>query len=169
MICVASAGTIIDTWKLPEGFVPRDESVVYPSDLLQFLELSKITTGRKVSNVTSNFRNHSSSLTYGVNQLERSLSFHQYTSAWMAKNPDCFQNPRVKLASRTNLLLQSLAMIQYQFGSGRALQKALSNKYFRIQILNPYFAFGLIFYGIRQISRKIKVKILSILRRIKFI
>jgi len=167
MICVASAGTIIDTWKLPEGFVPRDETVVYPSDLLQFLELSKITTGRKVSKATSNFRSHSSSLTYGVNQLERSLAFHQCTSAWMAKNPECFQNPRVKLASRTSLLLQSLAMIQFQFGSGRALQKALSNKYFRKQILNPYFALGLIFYGIRPISRKIKLKILSIPRRIK--
>jgi 2-polyprenyl-3-methyl-5-hydroxy-6-metoxy-1,4-benzoquinol methylase len=58
-------------------------------------------------------------------------------------------------------------MIQFQFGSGRALQKALSNKYFRKQILNPYFALGLIFYGIRRISRKIKLKTLSIPRRIK--
>jgi glycosyltransferase involved in cell wall biosynthesis len=167
MICVASAGTIIDTWKLPEGFVPRDESVVYPSDLLQFLELSKITTGKKVPSATSNFRNHSSSLTFGVNQIERSLAFHQNTSVWMAKNPDCFQDLRVKIASQTNLLLQSLAMIKFQFGPGRALQKALSNKYFRIQILNPYFSLGLIFYGIRRISRKIKSKFLSFPRKIK--
>lgn len=167
MICVASAGTIIDTWKLPKGFVPRDETVTYPSDLLQFLELSKITSGKKVPNATGNFRNHGSSLTYGVNQLERSLTFHQCTRAWMAKNPDCFQSLRRKVLSRTSLLLQSLKMIQFEFGSRGAIQKALCNGYFRTQILHPYFALGLLAYGSRRIFRRIKSKATSFLRRSK--
>lgn len=167
MICVASAGTIIDTWKLPKGFVPRDEKVIYPSDLLQFLELSKITSGKKVQNATSNFRNHGLSLTYGVNQLERALAFHECASSWMAKNPDCFEGLRRKVISKTNLLLQSLQMIKFQFGSRHALQKAMSNKYFRVQILSPYFALGLLAYGSRRILRRSKSKAHSFARRSK--
>ena len=167
MICVASAGTIIDTWKLPKGFIPRDETVIYPSDLLQFLELSKITSGKKVPNVTSNFRNHGSSLTYGTNQLERALAFHRCTRTWMAKNPDCFQSLRLKIMSQTNLLLQSLQMIKFEFGFRLALQKALSNRYFRTQILSPYFALGFGAYGSRRILRRFKSKVMSLLIRAK--
>lgn len=45
LICVVSVGAIIDTSNLPSEFEPRCINVTYPSDLIQYLKLSRFGTG----------------------------------------------------------------------------------------------------------------------------
>ena len=58
-ICIPSVGAIIDTEKLPFDFRPRIEKVDYPSDLIQFLEISKFGTGLRHPTFFCNWRMHS--------------------------------------------------------------------------------------------------------------
>lgn len=58
LICVVSVGAIIDTSHLPSAFEPRCINVAYPSDLIQYLKLSRFGTGIRNPNYFGVWREH---------------------------------------------------------------------------------------------------------------
>jgi glycosyltransferase involved in cell wall biosynthesis len=58
-ICIPSVGAIIDANKLPSDFVPRLNHVDYPSDLIQYLNISRFGEGLRHPTFFCNWRLHS--------------------------------------------------------------------------------------------------------------
>jgi glycosyltransferase involved in cell wall biosynthesis len=57
-ICIPSVGAIIDCSKLPSDFTPRNALVDYPSDLIQYMEISKFGSGLRHPTFYCNWRMH---------------------------------------------------------------------------------------------------------------
>jgi len=58
-ICIPSVGAIIDSEKLPNGFIPRLSHVDYPSDLIQYLNIMRFGVGLRHPTFFCNWRLHS--------------------------------------------------------------------------------------------------------------
>lgn len=80
-ICLPSAGTIINKQRLSQDFRPRIESVIHPSDLVQWLNISKYGLGHKVPARLGTWRLHAQSLSYR-NLLERANQFGDGIKSW---------------------------------------------------------------------------------------
>ena len=83
LICLPSAGAIIDKSKLPQNFLPRIESVTHPSDLIQWLRLSNFGDGRKVSIRAGTWRQHSESLS-SKDRTNRASLFRSGINEWIS-------------------------------------------------------------------------------------
>ena len=58
-ICIPSVGAIIDSDRLPDDFVPRLNHVDHPSDLIQYLNISRFGEGLRHPRYFCNWRLHS--------------------------------------------------------------------------------------------------------------
>jgi glycosyltransferase involved in cell wall biosynthesis len=84
LVPIASAGLIIDRLKMPVTFMPRDSSVIFPSDLIQMLNLGLIGDGMRVPNVFGVWREHSNSYSGNDNSFEKALLFEASLSKWIS-------------------------------------------------------------------------------------
>ena len=150
LICVASAGTIINKGLLPKTFKPRDSSIVYPSDLIQFLEISKLGTGSKVDSAFGVWRQHHSSLTFNVDQAERATIFFSTVNSWLKRNSNLYENFLRFSMAKSNLMIQVWFMLREQYGIFRSILNLFTIKVFRTQVLSPIFQMLLIY----RIGRK---------------
>lgn len=161
MICVASAGTIINKKLLPREFKPRDESITYPSDLIQFLELSKIGSGIKVETAYGIWRQHAASLTFKVDQEKRAREFYLTTRLWLKNNSVLYGTFLDYETAKMNLLIQVWFMLREQYGVVKSFLRLSSNLLFLLQTINPVFL-SLLTYKVLQ------RKPASLLKRLKF-
>lgn len=88
LVCVPSVGTIIDTFMLPKNFVPRNESVRYPSDFVQYLNLLRYGDGKRVPNAWGVWREHNESQSVKTSQNDKLNLFSQTIVNWAEENSD---------------------------------------------------------------------------------
>jgi glycosyltransferase involved in cell wall biosynthesis len=86
MICIASAGTLINRRVLPGDFVPRDVQLVQFSDLKQMLSLANYGEGRRVAGVYGIWRRHEKNLSYSVELTRKVNEFHNLATTWLDEN-----------------------------------------------------------------------------------
>jgi glycosyltransferase involved in cell wall biosynthesis len=86
LIQVSSAGLVIDTNHLPENFIPRDPKVVFPSDLIQTLNLGLITSGRRIEGAWGIWREHSDSFSSSSNVVEKANLYEVNVRDWLETN-----------------------------------------------------------------------------------
>jgi glycosyltransferase involved in cell wall biosynthesis len=84
--CVFSAGSIHNRGLLPNNFVPRNDDVVYPSDLIQALNLALHGDFKKVPNCLGTWRTHESGLTSLLPNQNKALQLNFAVKNWYLKN-----------------------------------------------------------------------------------
>ena len=81
------AGVVIDKNKLPPNFSKlRQEGVIFPNDLIQWLELSKFGDFFAVPNSFANWVSHSSQLTNTIEVSKKSYTFLVNLMNWSQEN-----------------------------------------------------------------------------------
>jgi glycosyltransferase involved in cell wall biosynthesis len=86
LICVASAGAVHDKSMFPEGFMPRDSRVIYPSDLIQYLNFSLHGDGIKVPGVYGIWRKSLSGLTSQLTGQMKATELNHAIRNWFSDN-----------------------------------------------------------------------------------
>ena len=81
------AGVVIDRHKLPRSFNKlRQEGVIFPNDLIQWLELSKFGDFFAVPNSFANWVSHPSQLTNTIEATKKSYTFLVNLMNWSQEN-----------------------------------------------------------------------------------
>ena len=159
LICIASAGTLIRKSNLPKDFLPRDEKIVYPSDLIQFLELSKVGSGLKADKVFGHWRRHNNSLTFNTDQVIRGIEFHKNVSKWIEKNKfEVYSNSLQIANAKLNLTIQTLLMIIEQYGKFGTFKKVVSSKELIKIVIKPGILIFIMPKLIIKVIRKLIIK-----------
>jgi glycosyltransferase involved in cell wall biosynthesis len=88
--CVASAGALHDKSLFPEGFVPRDPNVIYPSDLIQYLTFTLYGESIKVPGILGVWRRSRLSLTSRLTGQFKAIEFTTAIRQWYLKNYEIY-------------------------------------------------------------------------------
>ncbi len=87
LLCIVSVGAIIDTTFVPIDFEPRIQEVVFPSDLIQYLRLSKFGDGIRHPSYFSNWREHKKSKS-AEGKMILAKEFAKGMRVYLRKNTD---------------------------------------------------------------------------------
>jgi hypothetical protein len=139
MICVASAGTIINFRDFLKPAELRDKEVKFPSDLIQFLNLIKLGDGVKVPSAIGIWRDNPSSLTNQKDQVSRVIEFINVCDLWIFENNSQFQGKSEVRIAQFNVRIQAIHMLAKQSKNLQLLVRILSVEALRGQILKPGF------------------------------
>lgn len=85
LICIASAGTIYNRNTLPPDFVPRNNDVKYPSDLIQILNVAQYGDLKKVANVYGVWRESLDGMTATLGGINKAEELHKAIKLWLAQ------------------------------------------------------------------------------------
>jgi glycosyltransferase involved in cell wall biosynthesis len=83
LICLPSAGTIIAKYRLPLEFIPRDESCIFPSDLIQFMSLSLFGDALHIKSAWGQWREHPQGLSQTISFVQKYSSFLSALDKWI--------------------------------------------------------------------------------------
>lgn len=97
LICITSAGTIINKTLLPHEVKIRPRDSDFPSDLLQLLEIAKYGEGYRVANVFGTWREHPENLSNLPSGKSLSERFHLSVTSWFNDNKDFEMSPELKV------------------------------------------------------------------------
>jgi glycosyltransferase involved in cell wall biosynthesis len=86
MIPISSAGMILRKGALPQEYLPRKVQTIYPSDLMQMLELGQLTEGLLLQNSWGVWRQHSDSISGSNSFGSKSELFKSNLIQWIDKN-----------------------------------------------------------------------------------
>jgi glycosyltransferase involved in cell wall biosynthesis len=86
LIPIASAGLIINLSHLPISFVPRNPKVVFPSDLIQMLNLGLITSGIRIEGAWGVWREHRESFSSATSARTKAFLFETHVGDWIKSN-----------------------------------------------------------------------------------
>ena len=165
MICVASAGTIINFRDYEKPIELRNGKVKFPSDLIQFLNLIKTGNAIKVPNVFGVWRDHDMSLTNQEDQISRVTEFITVSDNWMNENVQEFQN-RIDLeVARFSIRLQGIHMLFSKNRRLNLIRSILKVRALRKQIISPNFLILACFKIFCVVFRKSKTLSLILLRK----
>ena len=151
MLCIASAGSIINKGILPGDFIPRDPSVVFPSDLLQMLELGKYGTGCRVTNVLGQWSNRDSNLTNATPPFVRAREFGKTCLTWIAYNEDFLTqkcNPNI---SRAEVIAQVWIFLRIGHSKLKSIQLILQIISMNIKHIN----FFVVWFSFRRLQKEL--------------
>ena len=151
---------------LPQEFKPRNESITYPSDLIQFLELSKIGSGIKVDPAYGIWRQHEASLTFKVDQEKRAKEFYLTTRSWLKNNSVLYKTFVDYETAKMNLLIQVWFMLREQYGLGGSFFRLFSNLPFLLNAINPVFLILLTYEVFLRKSASVLKKSKYVIKRI---
>ena len=122
LLCIASAGSIINRSILAKEFLPRDNSIDFPSDLIQMLELGLIGSGFRVESCFGTWRDHKESLTSKTNPQFRATKFQKNVFLWIERNYVKNGLEKWLPLAFTYLLLQSWDMLRaLKFGKNKVM------------------------------------------------
>ena len=127
MICIASAGTIINKQPLPTSFLPRNENLVQCSDLSQMLELSKFGSGKRIKHVYGVWRQHSNNLSKSKKINNKIAEFEDLTSNFLVENLIYEESPRLYVQAKIYVLFQKLLWTKEQLGVRHGFTQIRSN------------------------------------------
>jgi glycosyltransferase involved in cell wall biosynthesis len=85
LVCIASAGTIFNRSFLPPHFVPRSKDVKYPSDLIQFLNITQFGDLKKVANVYGVWRESPEGMTATLGSIRKAEELHKAIKLWLSQ------------------------------------------------------------------------------------
>ena len=151
MLCIASAGSIINKGILPGDFIPRDPSVVFPSDLLQMLELGKYGTGCRVTNVLGQWSYRDSNLTNATPPFVRAREFGKTCLTWIAYNEDFLTqkcNPNI---SRAEVIAQVWIFLRIGHSKLKSIQLILQIISMNIKHIN----FFVVWFSFRRLQKEL--------------
>ncbi len=117
MICIASAGTIINKKLLPPDFLPRDEALKQCSDLSQMLALSKFGQGKRIPFVYGVWRKHPGNLSRARSLVDKISEFETFSSSWLHNNLLYVEKAELLLQARVYIFLQKLHWSFEQLGT----------------------------------------------------
>jgi hypothetical protein len=142
LICLSSAGAIIDNLMLPADFLPRNESVTYPSDLVQSLNLILFGEMIRVPGVYGRWRDHPKNATASFSPLSKAQELKRTVSNWYAENPKVYKTINVTKMN-ANLFGQVWKLVRRNKGLIHSIlefSQLVNLRYF----LNPMFCYQLI-------------------------
>ena len=144
-ICLPSAGTIIDRSSLDCEFVPRLEGVVHPSDLIQWLRISKFGKGKKMPGLLGTWRKHQQSLSF-FNTYERASQFRHGIELWAAN-----ENIVLDVTQRFYLLAHQLMILR-----DASLTKKLAFLGANTKLFGVLFHYSSFKYIVRYMTRGLR-------------
>ena len=130
LICVASAGAIHDKSMFPEGFIPRDSRVIYPSDLIQYLNFSLHGDGVKVPGVYGVWRKSQLGLTSQLTGQIKATELNHAIRNWFSDNR-IIQNDINVSRMQANLIGQTWKLYRHD-----------ENKFKSLKLMSRMFEFG---------------------------
>jgi glycosyltransferase involved in cell wall biosynthesis len=133
MICIASAGTIINRECLPTSFLPRDENLIQCSDLQQMLELSKYGSGKRIKNVYGVWRLHSDNLSRSRNIDRKIAEFETLTSKWLTENSIFEESQKLYFHAKIYVFFQKLLWTKEQLGFWIGINQVRKKHYLYIE------------------------------------
>lgn len=166
MICVASAGTIMNFRDFFKPAELRDKEVKFPSDLIQFLNLIKHGDGVKVPSAIGIWRDNPSSLTNQKDQVSRVIEFINVCDLWIFENSSLFQDKSEVRIAQFNVRIQAMHMLAKQSKNFQLLINILSVEALRGQILKPSFIIHAFSILVARFNRKSRQFIKSRLKRL---
>jgi glycosyltransferase involved in cell wall biosynthesis len=101
LIPIASAGLIINVDSLPDGFIPRNPKVVFPSDLIQMFNLGLITSGIRIEGAWGAWREHDESFSGTTSARIKASLFETHVGDWIksySREIKSFGNPSLSQA-----------------------------------------------------------------------
>ena len=101
LIPIASAGLLINVDRLPDGFVPREPKVVFPSDLIQMFNLGLITSGIRIEGAWGAWREHNESFSGATSAKTKASLFETHVGDWIkshSREIKSFGNPSLRQA-----------------------------------------------------------------------
>ena len=125
MICIASAGTLINRRALPANFVPRDVQLVQFSDLKQMLSLANYGEGRRVAGTYGIWRRHEKNLSYSVELTRKVNEFQRFATTWLDENYPKKTYPRLNSKAGIYMSLQITKWHVEQIGVIKSLWKLI--------------------------------------------
>lgn len=166
MICVASAGTIMNFRDFLKPAELRDKEVKFPSDLIQLLNLIKQGDGVKVPSAIGIWRDNPSSLTNQKDQVSRVVEFINVCDLWILENSCQFQDKSEMKIAQFNVRIQAIQMLAKQSKNYQLLIRILSVEALRGQFLKPSFIFHAFLVLTARFIRKSRQFIKYRLRRL---
>jgi glycosyltransferase involved in cell wall biosynthesis len=167
MICMASAGTILNFRDFEKPSELRDKKVKFPSDLIQFLNLIKQGNGIKVPHAIGIWRDNPLSLTNQRDQVSRAIEFINVCDLWILENSSQFQNALEIRIAHFNVRIQSIQMLLAQNRNFELVKRITSVRALRIEILRPDFIILAFFVLARRIAKKSKRYVKTRLRLLR--
>jgi glycosyltransferase involved in cell wall biosynthesis len=122
LICIASAGTVFNRTLLPSDFRPRISGVLYPSDLIQLLNIANYGDLKRVDGVLGVWRESANGLTATLSGATKAQELYKSISSWIAENANT--NSEVNTdRMKVNLYGQMWKLYRKDFSFNEALSQ----------------------------------------------
>lgn len=147
---IISAGAIFSRIEFPVDFVPRQKDVVFPSDAIQILEMSKYTNGKRIAGVYGCWRLHSNSLSSVRSNTSKGAQFKESIGNWLLRNRE-YLNANFCI-DRTYAHFYSLCW--YYYRSQYSVVKSLFFLFSKTGFIKVLLANPLLLYYVWKILQK---------------
>lgn len=159
---VASVGAIYDRNFFPDDFLPRNPSVVFPSDLIQMLEMCKYGRGHRVANYFANWREHGEGMSAKLKGNVKAVFFEDAIRTWINSNQE-FLNQRINIRkTHANLILHKYYLLSLDYHPVFIFVRFIRQDLPKLIVSDPVLFYHFLSLLISKIYNKLRVtKILN--------